>query len=233
MRFDIVTLFPDIIGTYVKYGIVGKAVSQSLIDVHTHDLREYGEGSYRKVDDRPFGGGAGMVLMFDPIAKCLQAVKSVYDQEKIINYQVIATTAKGESFKQSIVRDYKDRIVAERDSLQAMVILCGRYEGFDQRILDELVDKEYSIGNFVLTGGELPALTIVDSITRLLPGALSKSESYAHDSFYEDDKTVQYPQYTRPEVIEYNSKQLKVPEELLSGHHENIEKWREEQKRKI
>jgi tRNA (guanine-N1)-methyltransferase len=215
MQFDIITLFPKIIDTYANQGVIGKAVKNEKLQIITHDLREHGQGAYKQVDDRPFGGGSGMVLMFEPINKALEQIKAQYKKDKISKF----------TYKQSIAKEFVQDHQA--NNLQALVIICGRYEGFDQRILDELVDLEISIGNYVLSGGELPALIMIDSIGRLIPGVLGKEESFEHDSFYKDDKLLQYPQYTRPEVIEYQSKKLAVPKVLLSGDHEEIKKWRE------
>lgn len=230
MRFDVVTLFPEVILTYAKLGMVGKASSERLLTVKVHDLRPFGEGRYHQVDDRPFGGGAGMVLMFEPMARCLESIKAEYAKAGISKYRVLATTAGGKLYKQStsktIAREF------EIGQLEAIIILCGRYEGFDQRILDELIDEEFSIGNYVLTGGELAALVLVDSVTRLQPGVLNKQESFEHDSFYQDDETIQYPQYTRPELINYQGKELIIPPVLLSGHHAEIAAWRSAQQRK-
>lgn len=224
MRFDIITLFPGIITSYTQEGMVGKAVGKGVVEVFTHDLRAFGEGNYRQVDDRPFGGGAGMVLMFEPMQRCLEAIKKDYQKLGIKRFEIAATTAGGQLFKQSVAKSYASRFQAKE--LEAMVIICGRYEGFDQRILEKLVDSEISIGNFVLTGGELVALAVVDAVTRLMPGVLNKEESFTHDSFYEDDTTVQFPQYTRPEIINYDGEELPVPPVLLSGNHADIEKWR-------
>jgi tRNA (guanine37-N1)-methyltransferase len=228
MRFDIITLFPQIIDTYQEFGMVRKGIQEGLLELHAHDLRQFGLGNYKQVDDRTFGGGSGMLLMFEPMLAALNSVKAEYEKLGITKFKVLATSAKGEKYVQSIANKFAQDFQSK--NLEALVILCGRYEGFDQRIIDELIDHEISMGNFVLTGGELPALTIVDSISRLLPGVLGKEESFAHDSFYEDDETIQYPQYTRPEVIEHQGKQLRVPEILLSGDHGKIQKWREEHK---
>lgn len=219
MRFDVISLFPDIIRGYFREGILAQGIKKGLLEVNVHDLREFGKGNYRQVDERVFGGGAGMVLMFEPMQKAIEAVKAEQREQGITDNPVVAMTAKGDTFKQSLAKELQKKH-------NSMILVAGRYEGFDQRILDHLVDQEISLGNFVLTGGELPALAVIDAVARLVPGVLGKEESFQTDSFYEDDGIKQGPQYTRPEVIEYDGKKLKVPPILLSGHHENIEKWR-------
>jgi tRNA (guanine37-N1)-methyltransferase len=215
MKIDIVTLFPEMyIGSF-DHSIVKKAQDKKLIEINFHNLRNWGKGNYRQVDEKPFGGGAGMVLMIEPIHNCLKEIRT----EKS---RVIAMDAKGHTLKQSKVNSLS--------KLEHLIILAGHYEGFDHRILETLCDDVISIGNFVLSGGEIPSMLLVDAITRLLPGALGNEESPITDSFYDDDKSAQYPQYTRPEVFTFNDKQLKVPDVLLSGHHKNIEDWRKQNK---
>lgn len=228
MRFDIVTLFPAIVEAYFAEGIIAQGMKKGLLEVNVHYLRKWGKGNYQQVDDRVFGGGAGMLLMFEPIRECLEFIESEQKEAGIEKTEslVIATSAKGEVLKQSRVKEWQG-------GLKAMTLLCGRYEGFDQRIIDELVDVEVSLGQFVLSGGEIPAMAVVDSVARLVPGVLGKEESFQHDSFFEDDDTVQFPQYTRPEVINYQGKELIVPPVLLSGNHAEIAKWRAQQKAKL
>lgn len=224
MRIDIVTIFPELIADYFSQGIIAQGVKKGKLAIKTRYLRDYGEGNYKQVDDRVFGGGAGMLLMFEPMAACIADIKKEYAASGISNYKVLATSAKGATYKQSTAKGLAE--------LEGLIILCGRYEGFDQRIIEELVDLEVSIGNYVLSGGELAAMVVADSVARLLPGVLGKSESFEHDSFYADDETIQFPQYTRPEVVEYNKKRLEVPKILLSGNHAEIAKWREQKSRK-
>ncbi len=225
LRLDFITLFPELIESYFTAGILSQGIKKGLIEVHTHYLRNWGEGNYRQVDDRVFGGGAGMLLMFEPMQKAIAYVQSEYMAAGIErqDYKIIATSAGGETYMSSTAKQLVN--------YKAITILCGRYEGFDQRILDELVDMEVSIGNYVLSGGELAGLVIADSVGRLVPGVLGNSESYEHDSFYEDDNISQFPQYTRPESLTYNGKELGVPDILLSGHHAQIEKWRQQGKK--
>ncbi len=222
MRFDIITLFPEIIKNYINFSILKNAKENQLIQVNTINLRNFGLGKYKQVDDKPYGGDAGMVIMFEPVLKAIKKIEKEYTLKKITKYKIIATTAKGRKYKQSIAKKIKN-------NNQALIILCGRYEGFDQRILNELVDIEISIGNFVITGGELASLIIIDSISRMISGVLGNKQSFIHDSFYSDDQKIQYPQYTRPEIIKYNNKKLKVPKILLSGNHKKIQQWKQKQ----
>lgn len=229
MRFDVITLFPQIIETYKEFGMIRKGLKEGVIEMDAHDLREFGLNNYKQVDDRPFGGGSGMLLMFEPMLAAINSVKNQYENLGISKFKVIATSAKGQTYKQSLAKEFAQN--TQSGELEALIILCGRYEGFDQRIIDELVDLEISVGNYVLTSGELPALIFVDSVSRLLPGVLGKEESFEHDSFFEDDQTIQYPQYTRPETIAYEGRELKVPEVLLSGDHAKIQEWRDKHKK--
>lgn len=225
MRFDLITIFPKIVRSYFDEGIIRQGIKKKLIEIQPWFLRDFVEGNYKQVDDRVYGGGAGMLQMFEPTAKAIEAIKADYAEKGITKFQVLATSAKGNLLKQSTCNTFAS-------DNEALIILCGRYEGFDQRIIEELVDQEISLGNFVLSGGELAAMAIVDATARLIPGVLGKQESFEHDSFYKDDETLQYPQYTRPEVINYHGKELKVPEVLLSGNHAEVAKWRKEQETK-
>lgn len=211
-KIDIISIFPNIFESYFSESIIQRAISKNLISINVVDLRKYSDNPYKSVDDKPFGGGAGMILKIEPFDKAINDLKT--DKS-----HVIAMTAGGEKFVQSTAK----RLV-QKDHL---IIICGRYEGLDNRILDFLVDESISIGNFVLTGGELPAMIVTDAITRLLPGSLGNEESAITDSFYDDDISVQHPIYTRPAV--YNSidgRVMSVPEILLSGNHKKIEEWK-------
>ena len=212
MKFDILTIFPEIIEEYINKGIVSIAKEKGLVEINVHNLRNWTEDNHKTVDDTPCGGGPGMVLKVEPIYRAKQDLKKE-------NTIVAITTPKGEKLVQSKLKDFSTK------SDLHMIILCGRYEGFDQRIHDNLVDYEFSIGDYVLSGGELASLVLVDGITRLLPGVLGNEESLSDESF-NDGETFDYPQYTRP--IEFNG--WKVPEILLSGDHEKIRQWRESQK---
>ena len=210
MKFDVLTLFPEMFEA-VKQSILGKATEKKLIDINLVNIRDFSKDKHKKVDDTPYGGGAGMVIRPDVV---YDAYKSVYEK----NAKVIYLTPQGKTLDQ--------KKVEELSKEKHLILLCGHYEGIDQRIIDKIVDEEISIGDYVLTGGEIPAMVLIDSVSRYVEGVLSQ-ESIKEESFSND--LLEYPQYTRPEVFEGE----KVPEVLLSGHHENIENWRKEQSLKI
>ena len=214
MRFDIMTLFPEMFETFINTSIIGKAVlKKELVQINAVNIRDYSESKQRKVDDAPYGGGNGMVMMFQPIYSTYLALT---DTEKLESKpRVIYMSPQGRVLTQ--------KIAAELAGYDHLIILCGHYEGVDERVLEEIVDEEISIGDYVLTGGELPAMVLIDSIVRLLPGVLSSEECHIEESH--SNGLLEYPQYTRPESI--NGRE--VPAILLSGHHENIKKWRCEQ----
>ena len=210
MRFDVITLFPELIQSHLDYSIMKRASEEGIIEVNTFNPRDYTLDKHKKVDDTPYGGGAGMVLAPQPYVDCYEAIDKF---EKSI---VLMMTPQGEPFSDSLSNE-----LAEYDQI---VILCGHYEGFDERIREIIKPKEISIGDFVLTGGELPSLCIIDSVSRKIEGTLGKIESAHDDSF--SDGLLEYPQYTKPR--EYRG--LRVPEVLLSGNHKLIEEFRQEQK---
>jgi len=213
MKIDIITIFPNIFDSYFDESIIKRAREKNIVEINIINLRNFTTDKRKTVDDTPFGGGEGMVMMVEPIEK---AVNSIKTQDS----HVIALSAKGELFKQS-----KAKTLSQKKHL---ILICGRYEGFDQRILDEIADEVLSIGNFVLTGGEIPAMIVADSVARLIPGVLGNESSPETDSYFSDDKTKQYPIYTKPaEYKSQNGKTLKVPDILLSGNHEEIKQWRE------
>jgi len=212
MRVDIVTCLPEILKGPLDESIPGRARSKGLLDVHIHDLREYAEGKHRQVDDYPFGGGAGMVLKPEPIYKCLEALESEGDAID----EVIFMTPDGEVLDQPMVNGLS---LAKR-----LVILAGHYKGVDQRVRDHLVSKEISIGDYVLSGGELAAMVLVDAVARLLPGVLGDATSALTDSF--QDGLLDAPAYTRPADYRGHS----VPDVLTSGDHKRIDAWRDEQR---
>lgn len=210
MRFDIITVLPELLQGPLHHSIMQRAIDKGLVEINIHNLRDFGLGNSKQVDDYQYGGGAGMVMMCEPLANCIQELKSQRSYD-----QVIFMTPDGQQFDQSM---------ANRLSLkQNIIIISGHYKGIDERIREHLVDLEISIGNYVLSGGELPAAVVVDSITRLIPGVLSDETSALFDS-YQDDLLAP-PVYTRP--AEYNG--WKVPEVLLSGNDKLIEDWRTEQ----
>lgn len=205
MKFEIITLFPELIDVYSKNGIIGRAVENKLFDIEYVNLRDYSEDKHKKVDDYPYGGGPGMLLRPEPMFRALDAIKRH-------NSYIIYLSPKGSLFNQQ-----KAIELSGRDHI---VFIPGHYEGIDQRIIDKYVDEEISVGDYVLTSGELPALMIIDAVGRLLPGVLGSDESSKEESHSQN--LLEYPQYTRPE--DYMG--LKVPEILLTGHHKNIEEWR-------
>jgi tRNA (guanine37-N1)-methyltransferase len=213
MKFDIITIFPRICESYFKESIIGRAIKNNLIEVGTHNLRDYTEDKHRKVDDTPYGGGAGMVMKIEPI---YQAVNSIRLRNK--KSRVILFSAKGKKYTQ---KDAK-----RLSGYDQLVFICGRYEGVDERVAKYVADEEISIGDYVLTGGEIPAMLLVDSISRLLPGVLGNSESALSES-HQKTGYLEHPQYTKPEVfIAPSKKSWRVPNVLLSGNHKEIEKWR-------
>lgn len=211
MNYHVLTLFPEMIQDGLNTSIIGRAMEKGLISLQTTDIRDYSTNKHHKVDDYPYGGGAGMVMQAEPVYGACKAVS-----EKIgYRPRVIYLTPQGSVFNQTIAED----LAKEKD----LVFLCGHYEGIDERVLEEVVTDYLSIGDYVLTGGELPAMVMIDAISRLVPGVLNNDESAQFESF--QDNLLEYPQYSRPE--EWNGKI--VPPVLLSGHHANIEKWRREQ----
>lgn len=215
MRFDLISAVPEILESPISYSIIKRARDKGIVEIYLHNLHDYGEGRYRQIDDKPYGGGSGMVLKPEPIYRCVKKLQEERDYDEII-----VTSAKGEIFTQK---------EAKRLSLlKNVIIICGHYKGIDQRVIDILNAKEISIGKFVLSGGELPALVIVDAVVRLLPGALGDSESALTDSFIEDDY-IEPPIYTRPQEF----LGLKVPEVLVSGDHNKIKEWKEKYSTKI
>jgi len=215
MRFDIMTLFPALVSGVLSESIIGRAAKAGIIDVRTYNIRDYSKDKHRRVDDTPYGGGKGMLMSPVPIYDCYT---DVVDPEKnpSVRKRVIYMSAQGAVLTQAKAKELSE-------NYDNLILLCGHYEGVDQRIIDEIVDEEISIGDYVLTGGEIPACILVDAVSRLLPGVLSDAECYENESF-SDATLLEYPQYTRP----YEFRGRTVPDVLLSGHHANIEKWRAE-----
>ena len=207
-NFDVITLFPKAFELINNSGVITRALDKNLIDLNLYDLREYGEGSYRQVDDKPYGGGAGMVLKPEPIYKAYESIT------KLPKSKTLMMTPQGKVLKQ------KD--LARWSTLDQIIIICGQYEGFDERVRC-LADEEISIGDYVLSGGEIPAISIINGLTRLLPGTLGDPESLINESH--NSPLLEYPQYTRPQIF----RDMKVPDVLISGNHKEIEFWREEQ----
>lgn len=215
MKIQIITLFPEAIEPYLSASMLWKASKNGAVSFGLINLRGFGLGPRKQVDDTPYGGGDGMLLMVEPLVKAIDEAKKVSPDAK-----VILPTPRGKIYKQS---DAKELAQSEQD----LIIVCPRYEGYDERIT-EYVDKQFCIGNYVLTGGELPALIIADSVVRLLPGVLGGEQSAEIESFQDDDSSVEFPQYTRPEEF----RGVKVPEVLLSGNHASVNRWRQENSRR-
>lgn len=216
MRFHIMTLFPEIFNSYMDESIMKRAVEKGIIEVHIYNIRDFSNNKHKKVDAYPFGGGAGMVMTPQPI---YDTYKHIITTHNINNPSVIYLTPKGKVYNQSIAKHMSLK--------EDIILLCGHYEGIDERIIDLIVTDEISIGDYVLTGGELPALIMIDSISRLIPGVLNQEESFEEESF--KDNLLEYPHYTRPRDFEG----LKVPEVLLSGNHKKIDEWRREESIRI
>ncbi|MFT5225268.1 MAG: tRNA (guanine37-N1)-methyltransferase [Polaribacter sp.] len=210
MRIDVITLFPEMVEQVVNYGVVGRAADQKLLDLQCWNPRDYTVDKHRTVDDRPYGGGPGMLMKVQPLEETIQAVRDKNPQA-----QVVYLSPQGKPVNQDML--------AKQVDANAVIFLCGRYEGIDERLIQQEVDQEWSIGDYVISGGELAAMVCIDAMTRLIPGALGHEQSAQQDSF--SDGLLDYPHYTRPE--EY--KGMKVPEVLMNGNHRHIEDWRERQ----
>ena len=216
MRFDIITLFPELFGPFVEVGVTRRAYSSGQVAVQCWNPRDYAAGNYRRVDDRPFGGGPGMVMMAQPLADCLAAIREARAEAQPA--PLVLFSPIGERIDHAQVQRWSDS--------QGAILLCGRYEGVDQRFIDRHVDVQLSLGDFVLSGGEIAAMALLDAVARLQPGVLHDEGSHQFDSFNPAlDGLLDCPHYTRPEVWEGEP----VPAALLSGHHANIERWRREQ----
>ncbi|GAB5403678.1 MAG: tRNA (guanosine(37)-N1)-methyltransferase TrmD [Aureliella sp.] len=214
IRFDIITLFPEIFTGYLGESLLAKAIDKNLVEVHCHNLRDWSTSKHNKVDSPPYGGGPGMLLQVEPIVQCVEAVVAMSE----LPTELVVLTPGGRVLKQSVV--------AELSEVQRMVLLCGRYEGFDQRVFDILKPTEISLGDFILNGGEVGAMAIVDSVIRFIPGVVGDQLSVEQDSFSDGD-TVEFPQYTRPREYRGHA----VPDVLLGGNHGEIANWRAEQSR--
>jgi tRNA (guanine37-N1)-methyltransferase len=215
MRFDLLTIFPDIFDSYFKESIVARALKVKKLSIFVHDIRKFSKDRHHKVDAPPYGGGPGMVMTPQPVADCIKKVK------KLNKGPVLYMSAAGALFTQKKAKQLYDSCKRRKTGL---ILLCGRYEGIDQRVIDLYVDEEISIGEYVLTGGELPAMVILDTVCRYIPGVLGDEASFEEESYSPAlNGKKEYPQYTRPEIF----MKKRVPEILLSGHHAKIKKWRE------
>ncbi len=210
MRFDVITLFPELVEQVIGCGVVGRAAEQQLIELHCWNPRDYTEDRHRTVDDRPYGGGPGMLMKVEPLQRAIAAVREASPEAKLIYL-----SPQGKLLKQ--------RMLAKQAAARSVIFLCGRYEGIDERLLQREVDEEWSLGDYVISGGELAAMVCIDAMTRLIPGALGHDDSAGQDSF--SDGLLDCPHYTRPERIQGES----VPAVLMGGNHRDIETWREQQ----
>ena len=217
MRIDIVTLFPELCDSFLSASILGRARAKNLFEAHCHQIRDYTKNKQKQTDDYPYGGGCGMVLYAQPIADCLRAVQAQCAAQGRARPHVVFLTAAG--------RPYNEEKARELAGYDAVTLVCGHYEGIDQRVIDAFGDEEISIGDYVLTGGELASLVVADSVLRLQPGVLAEEKGYQDESYW--DGLLEYPQFTRPEVWEGRA----VPPVLLTGDHKKIDEWRGAQSR--
>lgn len=219
MRFDIITIFPNIFKSFSNEALIARALKKKIVKINVHNLRDWTTDNHKTVDDRPYGGGAGMVMMVEPIMKAVKDLKKK-------GTKVIVFSAKGKKFDQAMARRFV--------KLDQLILICGRYEGIDERVAEYVADEEVSIGDYVLFGGEVPAMVAMEAVTRLLPGAVGKQASIEDESFKhtkgiikkQATRFLEYPHYTRPEKIKISGKTRRVPKVLLSGNHKAIEKWR-------
>lgn len=211
MKISILTLFPEMCNAYLSESIIGRARSAGKVQIECVDIRDYTKDKHRRVDDTPYGGGMGMIMQVDPVYDCFQAI---CEKDGTVPH-LIYLTPQGKTLTQ--------KRVVELSKLDNIALLCGHYEGIDERVIEELQPEEISVGDYVLTGGELPALILADSVSRMLPGVLSNDECFEEESHF--NSLLEYPQYTRP----YEWRGRKVPDVLLTGHHANVDKWRREQ----
>jgi tRNA (guanine37-N1)-methyltransferase len=213
MQFDILTLFPEIFSSYVSQSILSKAIESGLVQIDLHDIRNWTLDKHQRVDDRPYGGGPGMVMQVEPVVECVEAIQKTGE----ISGHLIMLTPTGKPLNQRLVEELVQR--------PRHILLCGRYEGFDQRVVDILSPLEISIGDYILNGGEVGAMALIDSMIRLVPGVLGDEQSSQDDSFSTGNRLLEFPHYTRPRDFRGHS----VPEVLLSGDHGAIAQWRQEQ----
>lgn len=214
MRFDVLTLFPEMFPGYLGQSLLKRAIDNSLVEVCVHNIRDWANDKHKQVDDRPFGGGPGMVLRPEPVVDCVEEIQ----QRGQAPGHLVLLTPQGRTLSQKVVEEFAAK--------QRLVLLCGRYEGFDERVFDILKPDELSIGDFVLNGGEVAAMVVIDAVVRLVPGVLGDEQSNRQDSFSGNDRRLEFAQYTRPR--EYRG--LKVPDVLLGGNHPEIARWREEER---
>ena len=229
MRFDVMTLFPELFTPFLEQGVTRRAFSGGSVDVHLHQLRDFSSGQYKRIDDRPYGGGAGMVMLAQPLERCVHAIRTQRQAGcEADAAPLVMFTPTGKPLTHEIVQGYAKSSGA--------ILLCGRYEGVDQRFIDRYVQEEVSLGDFVLSGGEIPAMALLDAVARLQPGVLGDELSSAQDSFNPShDGLLDHPHYTRPEVLKWHDSDevAKVPEVLLSGNHAKMERWRRNEQLRV
>jgi len=221
MKFQAISIYPNMFDSYLNEGILKRAIDNRIIHFTAHDLRDWSTDRYKSVDDTPYGGGAGMLMKIEILHSALETVKEKYNTEPA-KRKIVLLSASGKTWNQAMAKEYS--------KLDEVIFVCGRFEGVDARI-SHFIDEEISIGDYVLTGGELPALTIMDSITRLLQGALGNNESSLDES-HSEVGVLEYPQYTKPAVFEVDGQKYQVPEVLTNGNHAEIAKWRKENQKK-
>lgn len=217
IRFDVITILPDIFDSYLKQSLIARALKKKLIRINIHNLRKWTKDKRRTVDDRPFGGGLGMVMKVEPIYKAVNAIKKKKSK-------VILFTPRGKKFDQKIAH--------QLSKMDQLIFICGRYEGVDERVAKNIADIELSIGDFVLMGGEIPAMAVIETVSRLIPKVIAK-EQLLKERVTKDRDFIEYAQYTRPEVFKVKGKNWKVPEVLLSGDHKRIEEWKKAHSKSI
>ena len=219
LKIDVLTIFPNMFDNIIEFGVLREAFKKNICQLNIYNLRDFSNYKHGRVDDRPYGGGPGMVLMPEPIDNAITFIKKKNKIKKKEKQKTILLSPRGEKLNQNKLKYLSN--------LENIILICGRYEGVDQRVIDSLIDFEISIGDYVLTGGEIPAMVIIDGAIRLLPGVVGKEESLKSESF--EDNLLDYPQYTRPPVF----KGMDVPKILLSGNHKDIQKWRKEKSLEI
>lgn len=223
MRFHIITIFPDILNSYLNESIIKRALNKKIIKIKTYNLRQWSKDKHQTVDDTPYGGGAGMLMKIEPLYQALKHLKKITSKTPKKQKKIILLSASGKKWDQKLAEKYK--------KLDELIFVCGRYEGVDARIKN-FIDEEISVGDYILTGGELPAMVIIDSITRLLPGVLGNETSLNEESHI-NKNWGEYPQYTRPEVFKVGQKKHTVPSILLSGNHKQIKEWQQKNNKKL
>ncbi|PIR90395.1 tRNA (guanosine(37)-N1)-methyltransferase TrmD [bacterium (Candidatus Gribaldobacteria) CG10_big_fil_rev_8_21_14_0_10_37_21] len=229
MQIDIITIFPELITPFLEESLLSKAIKKKILKIKAHNLRDFSCDKHRVVDDKPFGGGRGMVFKAEPLLKAVEVLKELNSLKgrslAPSKAKVVLFSPRGKKFNQKMASKWA--------KLDQLILISGRYEGIDERVAKYIADEVVSIGDYVLMGGELPALVVIEAVVRLLPGVLGHSENLTEERVAKGGGFVEYPQYTRPEVIEIKGKKRKVPKVLLSGYHKEIDKWRAEQSKVI